>query len=845
MRKTIVLILLSLITVPFMFANEAEDSEWFIGKPIRSFVYSGLKSIKAEDIDNVLDKYIGEEFTYEILGEIQDTLYSEIKDGFDELSPSADKDANGDLILLFDFVEKPRVESIKFEGNKSFSDRKLRGTLSVQEGNAFYINETKQGEAEIAKLYKGDGFREVEVTSSYTQNEETKAASIVYTIDEGYKTRLSEFAFIGNYSFNDSELINAMKKAEDTLKVSGYFEDGKVKNNVEAIKKLYEENGFIDAVISDMPIEDISENVEQKGYMFRLPIRIVEGQQWKLGSVVFIGVEKLNENDLKKHISMSFGDVLNRNKLNEDIDKISGDYYDNGYIYSNFDTSFKRNENDGTIDVILKVTEGVQSVVEDIKLSGNNKTKDYVFLREITMKKGEVFSRQKLIKSMQNIYNTTLISDINYSLSPGKEEGSVVVTFIVTEAKQMDLTLGITFGGNTTGFPLSLLASVSEKNLVGKGMKLTAGVQLNTDYQAVTFSWNDSWVGDKRWANGVSFQFERAYKKDILKRNPSPNSDFLYGRNEAFPAGYSSYEDWMAHKESLPGSKYLMSYTMYRFSLGYNTGYTWSFDPGRLTLSGSLSFGLNRVYYDENSGIPYEYLVYKYHQAWQWSNMLSVSIQWDGRDFVQNTTNGYLLSQSFTYAGGVLGGLSNYIRSNTSVSGYVSLFKIGNGIKPRALVLSLTSNLGLMLPQWWGCDVDTGRTQGWQWHDPKYGATKNEMLYIDGMLVSRGTDSVYDLSFLWDTIVELSFPIAVDIINFEVFTSITAGAKELAFNKPLSVTWYGALGLGVRLKISGFPLGLYFVGNYSYTDGMAGVEWKTGGIFNYVRPVLSISTSLF
>lgn len=845
MRKTIILFLLSLIFIPFLFAKEAEDSEWFIGKPIRGFVYSGLKNIKDYDIDNVLDKYIDKEFTYELLGEIQDTLYTEIKDGFDNVNPSADKNDKDELILLFDFVEKPRVESIKFEGNNSFSDRKLRGTLSVQEGNAFYVNEVKQGDAEIIKLYKSDGFREVKVSSSYTQNEETKAASIVYVIDEGYKSRLSEFVFNGNYSFNDSELINAMKKADDTLKVSGYFEDGKVKNNIEAIKKFYEENGYIDVVVNALPIEDVSENVKEKGYRFRLPIRIIEGQQWKIGSVVLLGAEKLNESDLKKHISMSFGDIMNMKKINEDIDKISGDYYDNGYIYSRFDTSMKRNENDGTIDIILNITEGIQSVVEDIKISGNNKTKDYVFLREVTMKKGEVFSRQKLIKSMQNIYNTTLISDINYSLSPGKEEGSVVVTFVVTEAKQMDLTLGITFGGNTTGFPLSLLASVSDKNLAGKGMKLTAGVQLNTDYQAVTFSWNDSWVGDKRWANGVSFQFERAYKKDILKRNPSPNSDFLYGRNEAFPAGYSSYEDWMAHKEALPGSKDLMNYTMYRFSLGYNTGYTWAFDPGRLTLSGSLSFGLNRVYYDENAGIPYEYLVYKYHQAWQWSNMLSVSVQWDGRDLVQNTTKGYLLSQSFTYAGGILGGLSNYIRSNTSVSGYVSLFKIGKGIKPRALVLSITSNLGLMLPQWWGCDVDTGRTQGWQWHDPKYGATKNEMLYIDGMLVSRGTDSVYDLSFLWDTIVELSFPIAVDIINFEVFTSITAGAKELSLNKPLSVTWYGAIGLGVRLKISGFPLGLYFVGNYSYTDGMAGVEWKTGGIFNYVRPVLSISTSLF
>ena len=102
------------------------------------------------------------------------------------------------------------------------------------------------------------------------------------------------------YDLNLSKfLVNSKNSLNESINNNLYIMD-QINSLQAQNQKLYEENGFIDAVISDMPIEDISENVEQKGYMFRLPIRIVEGQQWKLGSVVFIGVEKLNENDLKK-----------------------------------------------------------------------------------------------------------------------------------------------------------------------------------------------------------------------------------------------------------------------------------------------------------------------------------------------------------------------------------------------------------------------------------------------------------------------------------------------------------------------------------------------------------------
>ena len=47
------------------------------------------------------------------------------------------------------------------------------------------------------------------------------------------------------------------------------------------------------------------------------------------------------------------------------------------------------------------------------------------------------------------------------------------------------------------------------------------------------------------------------------------------------------------------------------------------FDVGSLTLSGGLSIGLNRAFYDATKYDPYEYLMTKYHEKWQLSNKLT------------------------------------------------------------------------------------------------------------------------------------------------------------------------------------------------------------------------------
>ena len=142
-----------------------------------------------------------------------------------------------------------------------------------------------------------------------------------------------------------------------------------------------------------------------------------------------------------------------------------------------------------------------------------------------------------------------------------------------------------------------------------------------------------------------------------------------------------------------------------------------------------------------------------------------------------------------------------------------------------------------MLPQFWN------NGDGWKWNDASKGATTYEMLYIDGMNIGRGFDSVTHLSFLWNNQIELSYPIVLDILNVEGFISATAATEtleELSWN---NLDWYFAAGAGVRLSIPGFPLGLYLVKNATFMDNK--FAWDNDGFIAGMKLVLAISTSIY
>ena len=80
----------------------------------------------------------------------------------------------------------------------------------------------------------------------------------------------------------------------------------------------------------------------------------------------------------------------------------------------------------------------------------------------------------------------------------------------------------------------------------------------------------------------------------------------------------------------------------------------------------------------------------------------------------------------------------------------------------------------------------------------------------------------------------------------EGFVSASGVTDEIAeLSSFRNIDWYFAAGIGVKMQIPGFPLGLYLVENWTWNNN-EGFRWVSTGIGNSgLKLVLAITTSYY
>ena len=853
------LILTFILIVALCFSAFAAD-EWYYDMEIAEFSFTGLKNVSESDVQNALYSYRYKPFTDELFAEMQEKLY-EIK-GIDFFTADAEKNDKGELRIAFEFYEIPRISRITYDGNSTIKARDLREAVTeIKVGDFVDPNRKIVFESamlQIAALYDTKGFKDTPVSYEIIENQEASTFEVIFHIAEGDQIRVTKIQFSGNEHFDDSTLRKQLTTKVKSLFNAGYLDEAKLRADVSNIAAYYQTNGYIDVIVAD-PVIEYPESTTTKYREATVTFTIVEGSQWFYGGMEVSGNTIFSDEQVRKAQSMKVGSVLNMEAVQNEYSAIADLYYNDGYISNGMNVSSERDDTTMTVKFYLDIVEGPQARVQEIMITGLDKTKDYVMRRELEIQPGDIFSKAKLITSAQNLYNTGLLSNLDYELMYGQDENSVILNFKLEEGSTKDIQFGATFGGTLNSFPVSAFVQWTDHNLGGRGQELGLSLTLSPDTQSVSASFGDKWFNNLRWGNTFSFSFSHsAYSNELQRGIGTPS--FYNGRNgaETWPLGYSSAQQWLSSNNEYPSSRYLMKYDLFTFSLGYNTSYTFIYDVGRLSLYGGLNISLNHATYDEKY-VPFEKLIYQYHQGWRFSNKLNFGVQWDGRDYITNTTKGYVLSASATYAGGLLQGLSNYIKTSFNAAGYLKLFSFQTKEeKTKNIMLCASTSLNLMLPQFYNYNAVYGDNPDWLlgFYDPKLGATRYEMLYIDGMTIARGFGSVVDQAFLWDNMLEISYQLIDNVIQAELFVSATGVNSELT-DVGAGINWYFAAGGGIKLKIQGFPLGMYLVKNATYkfpyvnsTEGERTFSWVGGNYFHGDSPtsglslVLAISTSL-
>ncbi len=823
MRKLLLLTLLFLSVLGFLSAQNRSATPWYMGKPIEEIRFEGLKNVSTSDLDGITAQFIKTNYSPGVYKDLQSKLFA--LDFFKKFTAEAEPADSGKtgVIIIFTVEERPLVDELIIKGNNKIRTGDILDEILLKRDDIFSTSKMKYDKDTILKLYFSKGYPDIKVESEVSEQDDN-TVKVTFRIEEGSQTRIKEINFSGNTIFSDSVLKGKLSIKAQSLLNTGVFQENKLVEDRAAIETYYRDRGYLDAKVVDVK-QDFLDSENGRNYL-SLTFYIDEGDKWSFDEIAIIGNELFSDEDLLALIHHKKGDVINKTRLDMDFARVSDLYYNNGYIYNDIQMNEERDEQNKTVKYTLKIVEKGRAHIENIIVKGNVKTLDYVLYREIPLVEGDIFSKDKVIEGIQNLYNTGLFATVAPETPYGSKEGLMDLIINVEEGKNTDIQFGLTFTGAAGEFPMAGFLKWNEKNFRGRGQTLSIGTELSPTKQSMQLGFNDNWLMGKRWSAGINFSYTHqiysGITQDIL---PIKFTEDEYNSGQtAAPDPYNSWGEWetaQANGESID-SAYLMEYNNHKFSLGANTGYTFHTKLGRFTTSTGLNSSLNKIIYDPYQYRPFNPAVRNNLDAWLFNNKYWLNLVWDRRDFVMNPTSGFVINQLTTYSGGFLGGDTHFIKSQSKAEAFFKLLEIPVSEKYTfKTVFAIHTSFSAIFNQYYFQDPS------WGWNIK---ATTADMLYTDGMNIARGWGFEQEGEAMWDNWIELRMPIAENVLWGDLFFSGTGFWKDLNEVKTMDISSFMfSMGAGVRFTIPGLPIGLYFTKRFSFPDG--NLKWEGGELF--------------
>ncbi|MDR2588044.1 MAG: outer membrane protein assembly factor BamA, partial [Spirochaetales bacterium] len=634
MRKSVLALSFMFFAVVCGFAQDSD--EWYIGKTIKNITFKGFVTVSSNEVNGVVEPYRGKSFSQELLDEMVSTLYA--LDYFERVTPaSLPSEGSYEAVTIeFTVVERPIIGEIRFTGNKKISAGTLREEILIKTGDMLNKTRVLMDEETVRKHYLEKGFPGVKVTSSIEDNERNQRKIVIFQITEGNQTTIRSLQFVGNNVFSSRTLKGQMESGEQWFFNSGVFNEQTFEEDKRKIESFYKERGYIDAKVDNVLKEEEVSEEDGRTYL-ALTIYLSEGNQFQYGGMTFEGNQLFSTETLSDSLRVKPEGPINLPRVDADYQRIIDLYSENGYIFNDIRRQEVRDELRRTVSYIVEITERNRAHIENIIIRGNKKTKSYVLERELLMESGDIFSKSKIMESLNNLYNLQYFSNINVETPEGSAYGLMDLIFNVEESSMSEIMFGLAFGGSAD-FPVSANVRWTDRNFFGRGQVFSIDVTASPVMQSLTFNFLEKWLLGKRWSGNFDFTIRHTQysgiPQDILAplytgskpgidAFPDPfTGEYVYASNgqpwrggvgaDGKPSAadidrfnlVTDYE-YAGGNTAIVPNQYKMSYEAVDFSLGFGTGYRFRTPLGILGPGIGARTTLTYLQYDDALYRPY------------------------------------------------------------------------------------------------------------------------------------------------------------------------------------------------------------------------------------------------
>ena len=503
------------------------------------------------------------------------------------------------LTLLLE--ERPRLSKFKFNGLKRSEIDAIRDKIKLSRGKIITENIINNTKNIIANHFKEKGY--LNINTSINQELDTITKNhviIVLNIDKGKKVKIGRINFQGNSTFSDKRLKRLMKDTKEKkffriFKASKFLEEA-YNNDKENIIQKYNEKGLRDAKILS---EKNTYNSEEE--LLNIDININEGKTYYFGDITFVGNTKYSNKELAELVGINKGDIFDQSILESrvlgspDSRDVHSIYLDNGYLFSQVTPVETEIRND-TIDIEIRIYEGLQARINRVSVSGNSKTNDHVIIREIRTKPGDLFSRSDIMRSQREIATLNYFDPekLNIDVDPNQEDGTVDLNYIVEEKSSDQIELQGGYGADRIigTFRVSF-NNFSAKNIFkngawsplpsGDGQRLSLSATSNgVQFQSYNISFTEPWLGGKK-PNSLTIGAYHSITSNGLERDDENRGVFkVTGASFGLGKRLKWPDDFFTLYQNISLKKYLVDqYSFGNFDDGTFYNMSYSFILGR------------------------------------------------------------------------------------------------------------------------------------------------------------------------------------------------------------------------------------------------------------------------
>lgn len=446
----------------------------------------GNQRIESDAVEKVVKTKPGDIYSPKNLSEDLKRIYS--MGYFEDVRIEMESKPDGKTVI-FRVTEKPTIRVIRFKGNRTFEDKELLESMDIKTGSILNISKINSNIKRMEELYKDKNFHNVTVVYNVRQLEKNQA-DLEFEIEEGEKVRIKSITFIGNSAYNDKKLKGIMKSSEkgffSWLTSAGDLNREDLNQDVGKLSAFYQNSGYIQARVGEP-------EVEFKDDWIDITIKIDEGPRFAVGRVDVAGDLVLPRDELLKNLKIGKEEFFNREIVRNDVLLLTDLYSDKGYAYADITPGIDRDFDERLVHITYSIQKGNQVTYEKILIAGNTKTRDKVIRRELRVYEQELYSGKELKRSIRNLHRLDYFEDIKVDTSKGSSDDTMALKIEVTEKPTGVFTFGAGYSSVENVFGM---ASISQRNLFGRGQTLQLRGQVGSRTTQFVLSFLEPWLFD-------------------------------------------------------------------------------------------------------------------------------------------------------------------------------------------------------------------------------------------------------------------------------------------------------------------------------------------------------------